>query len=568
MDPRILKSNRAPEINTLIEALSISLPENKTLQEKLLPLLDSKKAYIKKLNAMWSSRFIPELSADQVQKICVRYYQNQGMNEARRQLASGKDSVNTSNQKYVQTFSNNSEGVPCTLGYNPYIGKYEVISFEGEMNFSKIFGNLINYDETSKSIDVFESVTKIILKGNKIGLSKQAWENVMLEFARIYMPATYPLLSTFSQNEDEDILFFQLSCNLNTDTEVAKTRSSLGKVTRKQNDPVHISAGLIKSLVTRIISLTFPTMETELVQKRGDFLTCNILPNMVSLKMAEALKHQNLYQASLGEKTNLTSMCQYIESQEILNADLKLQHAVTIPSSCLYTELATSESSIQVESNFTKSEHFQTRNKYDSRNHGRNEERKHRNNNQRRDRYNSKENRDRRGRSYSQERYRRSSSFSKDRPTSYRRSSSFSRNRPTRSPRNSADRSRYGHRSSSNNWKGKERSYQRSSSRSYSRDRNESRGRRISRSRGENKKSRENKGKYEQRRGTSAKSCHRCGRSGHLAKNCKRYRTRSSSRCKNCSNEHETVDCKEPRREPTRKKEVNAVEVEIESNKK
>ena len=67
MDPHVTRSLRAPEIDTLVELLQTAFPENEKIKTGVIPLLSSKKAYVKILLDKWDNRVVPALSAMETQ---------------------------------------------------------------------------------------------------------------------------------------------------------------------------------------------------------------------------------------------------------------------------------------------------------------------------------------------------------------------------------------------------------------------------------------------------------------------------------------------------------------------
>ena len=61
---------KEPEIDTLVELLQSAFPENERIKKGVIPLLSSKKAYIKILLDKWDARIVPALSAMETQQTC------------------------------------------------------------------------------------------------------------------------------------------------------------------------------------------------------------------------------------------------------------------------------------------------------------------------------------------------------------------------------------------------------------------------------------------------------------------------------------------------------------------
>ena len=175
MDPNLARSLRAPEIDSLVELLQTAFPDNQQIKTGVLPLLSNKKAYVKTLLEMWDIRVVPPLSAMEIQENCNQFYRDHSDQEAMFQMSYGEISINT-NKKFVHTFNVTSSGVPGSYGLDPYSGSYVHIQFEGELSFEKLFDHIIDFDRESKSLNLFESLKKILQRGNLIGFSESQWQ--------------------------------------------------------------------------------------------------------------------------------------------------------------------------------------------------------------------------------------------------------------------------------------------------------------------------------------------------------------------------------------------------------
>ena len=216
----------------------------------------------------------------------------------------------------------------------------------------------------------FESLNNFIERGNLIVFSEKQWQSIILQFAKKYLPAEYSSLCRFA-NDNGDLLFQNLVKFINSDSEIAKIRDQLSKVTSGIKEPIFLSVRSVQNYFSRILSLTFPTLEDENIKSRADFLTTRCIPHLVSTTMAKKLQQHLLYKSSLGEKVSIDNICSFIESNEVLNPELRIPHPLTLPSSCLYLEFDVSENQIErVESNFTRMNSRSTKredNKYENR---------------------------------------------------------------------------------------------------------------------------------------------------------------------------------------------------------
>ena len=93
MDPdnfSSIKLAKDPQIESLIEVFQSCLNKTdnsfedftKNLSKSLLPLSDSRKAWVSKLMQLWNSRKIPELTAVDVTENCMQFLSEQRTREA------------------------------------------------------------------------------------------------------------------------------------------------------------------------------------------------------------------------------------------------------------------------------------------------------------------------------------------------------------------------------------------------------------------------------------------------------------------------------------------------------
>ena len=172
-------------------------------------MLSTKKAYIKILLEKWNGRNVPIMSAMETQQACNDFFKNHAGNEASFQMTYGSDVTINANKKYVYTYNVTETGVPGSYGLNPFNGRYEQIQFEGDLDFEKLFDFLIDFDRASILINLFESLKKIIDRGNLIGFSEKQWQSVILQFAKKYLPAEYSSLCILT-SENGNLLFQNL----------------------------------------------------------------------------------------------------------------------------------------------------------------------------------------------------------------------------------------------------------------------------------------------------------------------------------------------------------------------
>ena len=110
-------------------------------------------------------------------------------------------------ETYVKTYKNVK-----TIGLYPYLPSFKQIQYAEIVDFNKMFKHLISYNpDNNDSVALNDNLTKIIQRGNGLGLSPFSWEDVILEFARQFLPLEFPALCQFSGDVWSNELFFQVS---------------------------------------------------------------------------------------------------------------------------------------------------------------------------------------------------------------------------------------------------------------------------------------------------------------------------------------------------------------------
>ena len=103
---------------------------------------------------------------------------------------------------------------------------------------------------------------------------------------------------------------------INSDTEIAKSRDQLSKVSRSPKESIFLPVRSIQNYLSRILTLTFPTLQDDQIRNRTDFLVTWCISNLISTEMSKKLQQHLLYKSSLGEKISIDNQCSFVESNE------------------------------------------------------------------------------------------------------------------------------------------------------------------------------------------------------------------------------------------------------------
>ena len=206
------RANR--QFQGLLEALTISLPDNRVLQEQLTGLITKKSSYIKRLQILWDNRTKPDLTEQDIRQINMSFQPNQPEQEIDQveRLDSGIQLVNSRNW-ILKT----RDG---WKGFDPEAQEYfkKNIYFGGEINWDTNFNCLVISDQQSKSINLIHTIQSFIQKGTEMGLSDPDWIQVFLLLGKKHLPLIFPSLCRHGNNLDA--LFTELISNVNQETEV------------------------------------------------------------------------------------------------------------------------------------------------------------------------------------------------------------------------------------------------------------------------------------------------------------------------------------------------------------
>ena len=162
------RANR--QFQGLLEALTISLPDNQVLQEQLTGLITKKSSYIKRLQILWDNRTKPDFTEQDICQINMSFQPNQPEQEIDQveRLGSGIQLVDSRNW-ILKT----RDG---WKGFDPEAQAYftKNIYFGGEIDWDTNFNCLVISDQQSKSINLIHTIQSFIQKGTEMGCSAKS----------------------------------------------------------------------------------------------------------------------------------------------------------------------------------------------------------------------------------------------------------------------------------------------------------------------------------------------------------------------------------------------------------
>ena len=120
----------------------------------------------------------------------------------------------------MKTFVNSNSGVQSTQGFNTATLRYELIEFEGKIDFRKDFANLVSYDDLSKTVEIYDSLSRILNRCTQMGVSDRQYEFILLSFVQDFLPLEYGSVSLLAGQSTATAIFEQIALYVNSDERV------------------------------------------------------------------------------------------------------------------------------------------------------------------------------------------------------------------------------------------------------------------------------------------------------------------------------------------------------------
>ena len=327
MASSLLQGIEAKErIEKVLEAINKAFPDQKPIQDELSKYSQSKDTFIKQLQEMWQKREMPIFTELKIRQINSKFYSD----KARKQIASrlhGQELVEMPSREWVIKTETSWKG------WNASESKYyeTPILFEGDIGYDKNFAPLVVCDPASKSVNLIVSLEKIVKRGSSMCLSEGNWSTLFLTFARNHMPNDHQSLSQYS--DDPDMLFEQLVASVNSESEIAKIRTSLANISRKPGESIQTPLFRLKTLYELLISISLPSLKSETIKIRADHYGCTVAKHLVSANTAKVIADYVMIRQQRDEQINLMKLCHVITTHEASNPGDRIQTVQSLPSS-------------------------------------------------------------------------------------------------------------------------------------------------------------------------------------------------------------------------------------------
>ena len=120
----------------------------------------------------------------------------------------------------MKTFVNSNSGVQSTQGFNTATLRYELIQFEGKIDFRKDFASLVSYDDLSKTVKIYDSLSRILNRCTQMGVSDRQYEFILLSFVQDFLPLEYGSVSLLAGQSTATAIFEQIALYVNSDERV------------------------------------------------------------------------------------------------------------------------------------------------------------------------------------------------------------------------------------------------------------------------------------------------------------------------------------------------------------
>lgn len=229
----------------------------------------------------------------------------------------------------------------ASFGYNSATGKFDqkvVWSKDISLLFRK-FDNLVDCEQNSGSVNILSTLKHFLLEMKRLHLEDAEITQLLLYFAKGYLPHSYSALSRYQDNLNA--LFEELLNLANGDHELLKLRHSLMKLTRKPSDSLSSVLLVIGSLYNAIYNLTQPELSQakvgEIVQRHKLYLLCAF----VSKPTMEMLVSYSREQATKSRELNLLDIVSFVNRCEaVLNTCALTQECRMPPDGAILDQVA------------------------------------------------------------------------------------------------------------------------------------------------------------------------------------------------------------------------------------
>ena len=323
----LMKYNVKRQNEQLIKIIHDGFPANDQVQTQLEALLNKKTNWIKKLKGAWINRKQPVHTEQSIKTMCKQKFAEQRANRIRAGVTGGQNQVEDMEMNPRDWIIKNASG---WKGYDPFNNQYfmDPIEFGGEVNFN-IFEPLIICDPESKAVNIISSVRNILSKGQEIGLNTEQFSMVFLSFAKKFLPYAYASLSQYSGQTTR--MFNNMVELINQDTEVAKIRASLCKISRTPDQQIGIPVLKIKSLYLSLYAIQHPEFEVGKIEKKSEMHTLQCISSLINPETKMQFGQFSKLKSEEDDRMTLTDATNYISSIEHTLQECKLKEVLKLP---------------------------------------------------------------------------------------------------------------------------------------------------------------------------------------------------------------------------------------------
>ena len=187
------------------------------------------------------------------------------------------------------------------------------LRYEAAVDASLLVG-CVKLDPKTNYLSLFESLTKIIHKASRIGLTHEGLDELFIIFVREYLPDSYGSVRRLTGKA----LFESILGLTNYHSMISDLISRLDNVERRPGQNIEVAVHAVQSLVTELLNLTIPDLSQTELTKKIDSVIKKILPRLLKRETrAQLATYARRVRTDLKTEMTLESKLAFINKIEI-----------------------------------------------------------------------------------------------------------------------------------------------------------------------------------------------------------------------------------------------------------
>ena len=162
------------------------------------------------------------------------------------------------------------------------------------------FEKFIVYGTHSKAIHLLETLKKFIKRAEDLGLTREAFTEILRELVTTYLPEHSSIISFLNTPAE---VFKAIVNTVNYDTLKEQVHKAIKKIKREVNENIEIPLGIYRSLIIEASMLENPKAKEKDVVKKADKACTRTAKHLVEPNLATQIEHvKSLFLVNLPDK--------------------------------------------------------------------------------------------------------------------------------------------------------------------------------------------------------------------------------------------------------------------------